>query len=131
MPLLFDALFSSVASSHLIVDVFNSSRPVLLTYLGLSETQIGLTLEIASSLDHLTRKPLIRNSLRLMRGPARASGLGDLQRVLEAGFDAFAAMQGAQEFISIVAVRERDLCRSLFEAASAAGDDPALQAALP
>jgi len=42
MPLLFDALFSSVAFSHLIVDVFNSSRPVLLTYLGLSETQIAL-----------------------------------------------------------------------------------------
>jgi FSR family fosmidomycin resistance protein-like MFS transporter len=42
MPLLFDSLFSSVAFSHLIVDVFNSSRPVLLTYFGLSETQIGL-----------------------------------------------------------------------------------------
>jgi MFS family permease len=42
MPLLFDSLFSSVAFSHLIVDVLNSSRPVLLTYLGLSETQIAL-----------------------------------------------------------------------------------------
>jgi FSR family fosmidomycin resistance protein-like MFS transporter len=42
MPLLFDSLFSSVAFSHLIVDVFNSSRPVLLTYLGLGETQIAL-----------------------------------------------------------------------------------------
>jgi len=42
MPLLFDSLFSSVAFSHLIVDVFNSSRPVLLTYLGLTETQIAL-----------------------------------------------------------------------------------------
>src|SRR5574339_1047951 len=41
MPLLFDALFSSVAFSHLIVDVFNSSRPVLLTFLGLTETQIA------------------------------------------------------------------------------------------
>ena len=41
MPLLFDALFSSVALSHFMVDVFNSSRPVLLTYLGLSETQIA------------------------------------------------------------------------------------------
>jgi FSR family fosmidomycin resistance protein-like MFS transporter len=41
MPLLFDSLFSSVAFSHLIVDVFNSSRPVLLTYLGLTETQIA------------------------------------------------------------------------------------------
>ena len=42
MSLLFDSLFSSVAFSHLIVDVFNSSRPVLLTYLGLTETQIAL-----------------------------------------------------------------------------------------
>jgi MFS transporter, FSR family, fosmidomycin resistance protein len=42
MPLLFDSLFSSVAFSHLIVDVLNSSRPVLLTYLGLSETRIAL-----------------------------------------------------------------------------------------
>ena len=41
MRLLFDSLFSSVAFSHLIVDVFNSSRPVLLTYLGLTETQIA------------------------------------------------------------------------------------------
>ena len=42
MPLLLDSLFSSVAFSHLIVDVLNSSRPVLLTYLGLTETQIAL-----------------------------------------------------------------------------------------
>jgi len=42
MPLLFDSLFSTVALSHLMVDVFNSSRPVLLTYLGLTETQIAL-----------------------------------------------------------------------------------------
>src|SRR5574342_377390 len=42
MTLLFDSLFSSIALSHLMVDVFNSSRPVLLTYLGLTETQIAL-----------------------------------------------------------------------------------------
>jgi FSR family fosmidomycin resistance protein-like MFS transporter len=42
MALLFDSIFSSVALSHLMVDVFNASRPVLLTYLGLSETQIAL-----------------------------------------------------------------------------------------
>ena len=42
MPLLFDSLFSSIALSHLMVDVFNSARPVLLTYLGLTETQIAL-----------------------------------------------------------------------------------------
>jgi len=42
MSLLLDSLFSSVALSHLMVDVFNSSRPVLLTYLGLSETNIAV-----------------------------------------------------------------------------------------
>ena len=42
MALIFDSLFSSVAFSHFIVDVFNASRPVLLTYLGLTETQIAL-----------------------------------------------------------------------------------------
>ena len=42
MTLLFDSLFSSVALSHLMVDVFNSARPVLLTYLGLTETQIAV-----------------------------------------------------------------------------------------
>jgi MFS family permease len=42
MSLLLDSLFSSVALSHLMVDVFNSARPVLLTYLGLSETNIAI-----------------------------------------------------------------------------------------
>jgi MFS transporter, FSR family, fosmidomycin resistance protein len=42
MPLFFDSLFSTVALSHFMVDVFNASRPVLLTYLGLSESQIAL-----------------------------------------------------------------------------------------
>jgi MFS transporter, FSR family, fosmidomycin resistance protein len=42
MPLFLNPLFASVALGHLMVDTFNSSRPVLLTYLGLSETQIAL-----------------------------------------------------------------------------------------
>lgn len=42
MSLFFDSIFSSVALGHFIVDTFNSSRPVLLTYLGLSESQIAL-----------------------------------------------------------------------------------------
>ncbi|HET6599086.1 MAG TPA: hypothetical protein VFG60_03910 [Burkholderiaceae bacterium] len=95
------------------------------------ERQIALTLEVAASLDHLTRKPLIRNSLRLMRGTARATGLGDLQQFLETGFDTFRAMDGAQEFISIVEVRERSLCRTLFAAKLGTGGDPVLQDVLP
>lgn len=42
MPLFLDSLFSSIALSHFMVDTFNASRPVLLTYLGLSESQIAL-----------------------------------------------------------------------------------------
>jgi len=80
------------------------------------EAQIALTLEVASHLDRLTRKPLLRNSLRLMHGPARAAGLGELQQFLESGFDTFRAMKGSQEFISIVELREQALVLSLFQA---------------
>jgi hypothetical protein len=76
--------------------------------------QIKLTLAVATRLDRFTRKPLLRNSLRLMRGPARASGLGELQRFLEAGFDTFRAMSGAHEFIATVDARERALASALF-----------------
>jgi hypothetical protein len=86
------------------------------------DTQIALTLDVAARLDHFTRKPLLRNSLRLMRGPARAAGLAELQQFLESGFDTFRAMRGAQEFISIVKSRERALASILF---SASVDDPA------
>ncbi len=42
MSIFLDSIFSSIALSHFMVDTFNASRPVLLTYLGLSETQIAL-----------------------------------------------------------------------------------------
>jgi len=46
MPLLFDSLFSSIALGHLMVDLLNSSRSVLLAYLsgplGLTNTNIAL-----------------------------------------------------------------------------------------
>ena len=42
MPIFLDPIFASIALSHLVVDTFNASRPVLLTYLGLSESQIAL-----------------------------------------------------------------------------------------
>jgi hypothetical protein len=86
------------------------------------EQQIALTLEIGASLDHLTRKPLLRQSLHLMRGPARAAGLAELQRFLELGFDSFRAMRGAGEFLGIVGDRERALARALFDAPSGTVD---------
>ncbi len=82
------------------------------------EQQIGLTLRIASHLDQITRRPLLRNALRLMRGPARAAGLGELQRSLENGFDTFRAMKGVDEFVALIDARERELAAALFAAGS-------------
>ena len=81
------------------------------------EMQIALTLSVGQALDELTRKPLLRHSLRMMRGPARAAGLAALQVFLESGFDTFLAMRGAKEFLATVSTREHQLCATLF------GDD--------
>ncbi len=85
-------------------------------YASQRELQIALTLEIGATLDRYTRKPLLRQTLRLMRGPARAAGLSELQHFLETGFDAFKAMKGASEFLALIGVRERELAAALFNA---------------
>lgn len=92
--------------------------------------QVDLLLDVGSSLDRMTRNPLLRHSLRAMRGPAKAAGLADLQSFLESGFDTFRQMRGAADFLRLVQARERRLCERLFapnalEAAPAPGpDDP-------
>jgi hypothetical protein len=78
------------------------------------DLQISSTLVLATRLDAMTRNALLRKSLRLMRTPARLSGLQDLQRFLEAGFDAFGAMGGAADFIQLIETRERDFIASQF-----------------
>jgi hypothetical protein len=80
------------------------------------ERQIGLTLDVGQSLDRLTRNPLLRHTLRMMRGPARAAGLAELQQFLETGFDTFKAMGSAREFLATIGTRERGLARALFTA---------------
>jgi hypothetical protein len=78
--------------------------------------QIRLTLRVGTSLDRLTRNPVLRHTLRLMRGPARAAGLATLQSFLERGFDTFRQMRGAQPFLDIVSQREEALRQRLFAA---------------
>ncbi len=79
------------------------------------ERQIALTLTIGQALDGFTRSRVLRTSLRMMRAPARAAGLSALQRFLEAGFEAFAAMHGAAPFLDVVGARERALAAALFD----------------
>lgn len=90
--------------------------------------QIDLTLHVGSELDRLTRKPLLRQTLRLMRGPAHAAGLGALQDFLETGFDTFRAMRGAAEFLDRIGANERALARALF---GSEGSDASLLGQLP
>lgn len=77
--------------------------------------QIELTIAVGAALDRYTRRPVLRHSLKLMRGPAKAAGLGELQRFLESGFDTFKEMQGAKDFLGIIRTRERTLADALFD----------------
>lgn len=78
------------------------------------EAQIALTLAVGAELDRLTRKPLLRQTLRWMRGPAHAAGLGALQEFLESGFDTFRAMNGADYFLRRIGDNERRVAAALF-----------------
>ena len=89
--------------------------------------QVELVMSIGEALDRHTRSFMLRASLKAMRGPARAAGMGALQTFLEAGFDAFGAMGGAREFLATIEARETALARRLFdpEAVAAATGSPA------
>jgi hypothetical protein len=86
--------------------------------------QIELMLVVGGALDRYTRKPLLRQTLRLMRGPAQAAGLEALQEFLERGFDTFRAMGGARAFLELIAEREKAFAGRLF-----AGEDVAVATA--
>ena len=82
--------------------------------------QIELVMSVGEALDRHTRSFVLRASLKAMRGPARAAGMGALQAFLEAGFDAFGAMGGAREFLSAIRARETALATRLFDPAAVA-----------
>jgi hypothetical protein len=78
------------------------------------ESQLGLLISVGTSLDRHTRTPLLPAALRLMRGPARAAGLMQLQSFLERGLAAFVSMHGAQEFLATILGNERRVIDDLF-----------------
>jgi hypothetical protein len=85
------------------------------------DRQIALMLEVGRALDQFTKNLVLRGSLRMMRGPAAAAGLGALQTFLESGFDAFREMRGAEQFLATIFTRENDLARKLFSGVSDLG----------
>jgi hypothetical protein len=79
-------------------------------------TQVDLMLTVGRDLQRYTRNPVLRGSLRLMRGPAKAAGLGALQDFLESGFDTFRDLGGhAPQFLETIYLRERQIIDWLFE----------------
>lgn len=76
--------------------------------------QIEYVSEIGRALDGLTRWPMIGTTLKLMRAPARATGLSALQEFLERGFVAFKHMRGADVFLATITERETALVERLF-----------------
>jgi hypothetical protein len=95
--------------------------------------QLAQVMALGEQLARYTRHRWLRHSLRLMRKPAQAAGLGDLQAFLERGFDTFAAMRDASDFLARVQQRETALMQRLFEAdavAAATGPTPAVTDAI-
>jgi hypothetical protein len=78
------------------------------------ERQLDLLLEIGWALERHARSPLLAATLRLMRGPAKAAGLSQLQSFLERGLGAFTSMRGAQEFLEIIDRNERRVINEMF-----------------
>jgi hypothetical protein len=75
--------------------------------------QIDLIQASGQTLDDLAHKPGLFTLLRMMRRPAQAAGLGELQGFLERGFSAFRGMQSADDFVRAIVERERALARAL------------------
>ena len=82
------------------------------------ERQLELALAVGERLDALVKKPRVVRTLKLMRRPAAAAGLADLQNFLERGFEAFRAMKGAGEFLATIDARERAILKRLFSGAA-------------
>lgn len=78
------------------------------------KAQIVLILQIGDAIDSLTRKPLLRAAIALIKGPAHAAGMGELHDFLDRGFKAFRHMQGAAEFLAIIRERESLILARLF-----------------
>jgi hypothetical protein len=76
--------------------------------------QIDLIVRVGTGLAQAVRLPGVSMLLRLSRGPARATGLADLQGFLERGFAAFALLGDAAAFLAEIQASERASATRLF-----------------
>ncbi len=72
----------------------------------LRKHQIALLKMMGEDLDAIVFKPLVYNTVRMLKIPALLAGFSALQNFLERGFEAFHHMQGADEFLDTIVMRE-------------------------
>jgi hypothetical protein len=81
--------------------------------------QLSLIQILGTDLAKLTQQRGLRTMLKLMRSPAQAAGLDQLQAFLELGFDTFNALQrsssGVDNFLPLVQQRESHWLNRLFD----------------
>lgn len=82
--------------------------------------QIDLIARVGVGLVQAVKLPGVLTLLKLSRGPARASGLGELQGFLERGFAAFSKLGDGKAFVRDIEAGEREVSRRLFSG----HDDP-------
>jgi hypothetical protein len=78
-------------------------------YAAARQQQLDATRDLGLQLQRHTQVPGLRLMLKMMRAPATAAGLQDLQRFLERGFDTFGQLGKAgkvPQFLATVAQRE-------------------------
>ena len=80
--------------------------------------QIDLIDRVGRMLDAAVHRHGVFRLLRASRLPARAAGLSELQGFLERGFEAFARLDGADDFLDAIVAREREASRRLFAEAA-------------
>jgi hypothetical protein len=78
------------------------------------EHQVVLMQEVGARLDVVVKKSMIYTTLKMLRGPSKLAGMGEIQAFLEAGFTAFRHMQGAEYFLQTIARREATFITRIF-----------------
>jgi hypothetical protein len=78
------------------------------------QRQIGMVVEIGRALERLARIPMLAMMLHMMKAPAELWGLSHLHHFLSRGFESFAGMRGAREFLATIERRETEVNRRLF-----------------
>jgi len=76
--------------------------------------QIDLIIRVGKNLDAAVQKHGVYKLLKASRTPARMAGLQELQGFLERGFESFAQLGGADEFLELVADSEYQISNRLF-----------------